>query len=323
MRAVMLRGGELVETTSCDDVRAARGEGHLVWVILEHDRPDVGELLVEHFGLHPLTVEDLWNNRELPKVEEFPGYLQLLAHGVREAAPGTTRLETTELDVIVGAGFVISHTSDDALTGRVLRQSKLHGTDFERGPAWIAHALLDALVETFLPIIDDYDVIIEKLEREVIEKAGTPAGKPVLTRIFRMKRDLLALRRVALYQREIFLRLSRGEFRHVPAETVPFFRDVYDHFSRVTSLAESYRELLSSVLESYLSVQSNRMNEVMKALTLISTVMLPLTFIAGVYGMNFDVMPELKWRFGYLWALGLMAAVTLGILVWFRHKRWL
>jgi magnesium transporter len=307
MRAVMLRGGELVETTSCDDVRAARGEGHLVWVILEHDRPDVGELLVEHFGLHPLTVEDLWNNRELPKVEEFPGYLQLLAHGVREAAPGTTRLETTELDVIVGAGFVISHTSDD----------------FERGPAWIAHALLDALVETFLPIIDDYDVIIEKLEREVIEKAGTPAGKPVLTRIFRMKRDLLALRRVALYQREIFLRLSRGEFRHVPAETVPFFRDVYDHFSRVTSLAESYRELLSSVLESYLSVQSNRMNEVMKALTLISTVMLPLTFIAGVYGMNFDVMPELKWRFGYLWALGLMAAVTLGILVWFRHKRWL
>lgn len=323
MRALTLRDGKLAFTTSCDAVREARATGHLVWVMLEHDRPDVGALLVDHFGLHPLTVEDLWNVRELPKIEEFPHYLQILAHGVRSKGVRHGPLETSELDVIVGEGFVLSHASDDGVTDRVRAACEKHPLDFERGPAWIAHALLDELVEDFLPVIDDYDVVIEAMEQEVIEKAGTPAGKPLIGRIFRMKRDLLALRRLTLYQREIFLRLSRGEFKHVPADVVPFFRDVYDHFSRITSLAETYRELLTSLLEAHLSVQSNRMNEVMKTLTLMSTVMLPLTFIAGVYGMNFEAMPELKWRFGYPYALGLMGVVGVGILAWFRHRRWL
>ena len=323
MRALTLQDGKLALTTSCDVVREARATGHLVWVMLEHDRPDVGALLVEHFGLHPLTVEDLWNVRELPKIEEFPHYLQILAHGVKPTSVRGAPLETSELDVIVGEGFVLSHTSDDRLIERVRAMCEKNPLDFERGPAWIAHALLDELVEDLLPVIDDYDVVIEEMEREVIEKAGTPAGKPLIGRIFRMKRDLLALRRLTLYQREIFLRLSRGEFKHVPADVVPFFRDVYDHFARITSLAETYRELLTSLLEAHLSVQSNRMNEVMKTLTLMSTVMLPLTFIAGVYGMNFEVMPELKWRLGYPYALGLMLVVFLGILGWFRHRRWL
>ena len=126
-----------------------------------------------------------------------------------------------------------------------------------------------------------------------------------------------------MHQRELLLRLARGEFDVFPPDMLPYMRDVHDHFVRVGDLADSYRDLVTSALDAYLSVQSNRMNEVMKTLTLISTVMLPLTFIAGVYGMNFDHMPELKWQLGYPFALGLMAVVAVSAVVWFRYRRWL
>jgi magnesium transporter len=144
-----------------------------------------------------------------------------------------------------------------------------------------------------------------------------------MSRIFAYKKSIQAMRRISSYQREILLRLSRGEFDEIPADAVPFFRDVCDHFVRVTSYTETFRELLTSALEAYLSMQSNRMNEVMKTLTLMSTIMLPLTFIAGVYGMNFSHMPELQWEYGYPFALGLMAVVTVVILFFFRRRRWL
>ena len=134
---------------------------------------------------------------------------------------------------------------------------------------------------------------------------------------------------MSIHQREILLRLSRGDFGEIPADAIPFYRDVYDHFLRINDIVESYRDLISSLLDAYLSVQSNRMNEVMKTLTLMSTVMLPLTFIAGVYGMNFSPdysplnMPELRWFFGYPFSLVLMAAVAGTILLWFRRKGWI
>jgi magnesium transporter len=154
-------------------------------------------------------------------------------------------------------------------------------------------------------------------------RAGTPKGAPVLKRILKFRRLLQDLRRMSIHQREILLRLARGEFDEIPRDVVPFFRDVYDHFVRITDVIESFRDSVTSALEAYLTVQANRMNEVMKTLTLISTVMLPLTFIAGVYGMNFRHMPELAWIGGYPFALGLMAVVAIGILLYFRHKGWL
>jgi magnesium transporter len=128
---------------------------------------------------------------------------------------------------------------------------------------------------------------------------------------------------MSIHQREILLRVARGEFDEIPAETLPFFRDVYDHFLRINDIAEGYRDLVSSALDAYLSVQSNRMNEIMKTLTLMSTVMLPLTFIAGVYGMNFKHMPELEWVWGYPAALGLMVSVVVAIGLWFHHRGWI
>jgi magnesium transporter len=201
-----------------------------------------------------------------------------------------------------------------AVRGEAARRSNV----FEKGPAYLVHALLDHMIDHYLPVMDAFDEAIDQVETEVV----THPTHSALRRIFALKHSLMRLRRVAAHQKEILLRLARGEFALVPAPLVPFFRDVYDHFTRVADLCDSYRELIGSALEAYLTNTSNRMNEIMKVLTAISTIMLPLTFIAGVYGMNFDRMPELKWRYGYAFALGLMAATTVTMLAYFKRKRW-
>ena len=324
MRGYVLEAnGTVRETTDLADIRAAQAAEKPLWLDLQEHSAEAHALLLDTFHLHPLTVEDLWGTRALPKVEGFDAYLFVLVHGVRrEGIPA--RIQVVELDVVIGKSFVITHhdqpsRSVDAVRHDLSCSAKL----LKRGPAWVLHSLLDHLVDHYTPVLDDFDEVIEKLEQDVIDKAGTPKGRKLMARIFELKRDLQALRRVSAHQREILMRLSRAEFPEIPAEATPFFRDVYDHFARVSDLAEGYRELVTSTMEAYLSVQGNRMNEVMKALTLISTVMLPLTFIAGVYGMNFDVMPELRWHYGYAGVLVLMLVTGVSIVLFFRHKRWL
>jgi magnesium transporter len=188
----------------------------------------------------------------------------------------------------------------------------------DKGAVWVAHSLLDHLTDHYFPVMDSFDDAVDALEIEVV----THPTREALQRIFALKRSLMRLRRVAVHQKEILMRLSRGEFALIPERALPFYRDVYDHFVRVSDLADTYRELVSGALDAYLSTQSNRMNEIMKVLTGFSTVMLPLTFIAGVYGMNFEHMPELKWEYGYAFAWALMLVVAAGLLVYFRRKRW-
>jgi magnesium transporter len=189
---------------------------------------------------------------------------------------------------------------------------------FEKGAAWIVHALLDHLIDHYEPLMDEFDEQADEVESEAV----TDPTRSALQRIFALKRSLMTLRRVAVHQREILLRLSRGEFALIPAPLLPFFRDVYDHFTRVADLCDGYRELVSGALDAYLMTTSNRMNEVMKVLTGIATVMLPLSFIASVYGMNFQFMPELRWRYGYFFAWGVMLTVAVGLIVYFRRRRW-
>ena len=171
-----------------------------------------------------------------------------------------------------------------------------------------------------------------RIVRMTLKRAGTRRGPPVLRKILRFKRMLLELRRMSIHQREILLRIARGEFDEIPKEAVPFFRDVYDHFLRINDQVDGYRDLVSGTLDAYLSVQSNRMNEIMKTLTVISTVMLPITFIAGVYGMNFDNMPELhlsirmggsEFYYGYFVVLLVMAGFCVSLYRAFKRSGWL
>jgi magnesium transporter len=320
--------GTVGETKSFDEIKEQYAAGAHIWVDLGAKSAVADEFLTETLKLHALTIHDIWEDRTLPKIEDFEEYLFILVHGVRAGAT-TAKFDLVEIDLVVGARFLLSHHKDacaiTAVHEELLRSSKM----LKRGPAWVLHAILDHLVDHYLPILDKYDEDIAKLEDDVMAHAGRPRGERVMSRMLSFKRTLQRLRRVSIYQREVLLRLSRGEFDEIPREASPFFRDVFDHFARVTDLTDSYRELVGGAVEAYLSVQSNRMNEVMKTLTLISTIMLPITFIAGVYGMNFEPavspynMPELRWFYGYPFALCLMAVTATGIVIGFRKKRWL
>lgn len=319
MEARILEGDKLRISQDPKEIHQALEDKKPIWIELQQKDHACDVLLAKQLNLHPLTIEDIWASRSQPKLEDYDNYLYIIVHGIE--AKGT-KIKLIELDLVIGPTWVITYDQQhlvDAVRDQLDHQPKLLG----KGPAWIAHAILDTAVDRFLPVIDDLDHQIEKLENEVLAKAGTKAGPPVLRKILGFKRMLLGLRRMSIHQREILLRLARGEFDEIPAEMTPFYRDVYDHFLRVTDLVESYRDLVTSALEAYLSVQSNRMNEIMKTLTLSATVMLPLTVIAGVYGMNFEHMPELKWYWGYPAALGLMAVVAISLLFWFRSRGWI
>ena len=320
MRAFILDGDKVRETDDLAEVKKAATDAKAMWIDLGEQTPEVMTLLTDVLHIHPLTLEDIWTDRPSPKIDEFPEYVYVCAHCVKRSKEG--EIQTCEVDLVISKTFVVTHDTQGLVTigvrEEILRTPRL----LQKGAAWVAHAVLDQLVDGYLPVIDAIDADVEALEDDVLAKAGTPEGGSVLQRILALKGSLQSLRRVSIHQRELLLRLARGEFAIFPPDLLPYLRDVHDHFVRVGDLADSYRDLVTSALDAYLSVQSNRMNEVMKTLTLISTVMLPITFIAGVYGMNFEHMPELRWEYGYPYALGLMAAVAIGAVLFFRHKKW-
>jgi magnesium transporter len=320
MKARILEHDQVRTTSSLADVRAALAAKAPIWIELEKPSDTCDQLLAD-LKLHPLTVEDIWANRSSPKLEDYDHYLYVIVHGVKSAKKGA--FDLVELDIVIGTDWIVSHDPDGTVTNDVAVELERSPKLFAKGPAVVAHMLLDHAVDRYLPVVDEMDHELAGLEDETLKRAGTRRGPPVLRRILRFKRMLLELRRMSIHQREILLRIARGEFDEIPKETVPFFRDVYDHFLRINDQIDGYRDLVSGTLDAYLSVQSNRMNEIMKTLTVISTIMLPITFIAGVYGMNFDNMPELHWRWGYAYAVCLMAGVAVITLAWFRHKGWI
>lgn len=324
MKAIILDGDCSKQSSDWAEVATAHAEGRRFWVEIDERTPEADRFLDEILKVHPLAVEDIWNDLGLPKVEDFTDYVQIVMHGVREEDVGGSDipLALTELDIIIGRNFIVTHAHDEEVCAvapvqaEVARNAKL----LKKGPAWIAHALLDRMVDEYLPVVDRFDDQIEELEQQILTGKGHQHEHRTMKRIMRIKRSLQMLRRTTIYQQEILHRLARAEFDEIPREAVPFYRDVYDHFTRVTELVDSYRELATGLLEVHFSVQSQQMNEIMKRLTLVSTIMLPLTFIAGVYGMNFERMPELKWAYGYPFAITLMVGISIGIIAYFRRK---
>jgi magnesium transporter len=328
MKALVLDGDVVTVVHDYPSLAEAHRQGKMFWVELD-ERTDEAEAFLERdLCIHPLAIEDVWNDLGLPKVEDYGEYVQIVVHAVREAdrALSEVPLALSELDLLIGHNFLVTHARDEKLCAVTPVQSEIqrNGRLLKKGPAWVAHAVMDRMVDEYLPLIDRFDEQIESIEEKILDDEARHAkgDRDLIPRILRIKRALQLLRRTTIYQREILLRLARAEFDEIPRDLVPFYRDVYDHFARVTELVDSYRELVTSLLEAHLSMQSNRLNEVMKRLTIMSTIMLPLSVIAGIYGMNFEHMPELKWVWGYPFALALMSIVALAILGWFRAKKW-
>ena len=319
---VYRQGTEKVETATLSQLpELLKDQSLLIWVDMFEPTVEDDKVLLDVFHFHPLTVEDCRENRHYPKVEGFPGYIYLIVHGVR-ADTSPDHFNTIELDAFLGGNYVITYHHDEFRSVNNVRQLITTTPVLcQRGAPFLLHQILDQIVDFYSPVLDDFDERIDQLE-EGIFRLSRPNNE-ILEEIMDLKRGVLRLRRISAKQREVLLRMSRGEFSLIDPQILPLYRDVHDHIVRVTDLAESYRDLISGSLEAYLSVVSNRMNEIMKVLTIFSAIMLPLTFIAGVYGMNFDFMPELHSRYGYYTVWAIMITVAVGMLLLFWKRGWI
>jgi magnesium transporter len=293
----------------------------VIWVDMPSPTVDDETVLLNVFHFHPLTVEDCRENRHYPKIEEFPDYIYVIVHGVR-ADTSSDRFNMIELDGFLGPNYVITYHHDEFRSINAVKQLiRTSPIACKRGAGYLLHQILDRIVDFYSPVLDDFDNRIDELEARIF--IGMSSNNEMLSEIMNIKRSVLRLRRISVKQLDILLRISRGEFDLIPQSLLPFYRDIYDHLVRVADLAESYRDLITGLLDAHLSVVSNRLNEVMKVLTIFSAIMLPLTFIVGVYGMNFDNMPELHSRYGYFVIMGVMVVVALGMLTFFWKRGWL
>jgi magnesium transporter len=292
----------------------------IVWVDLEAPTSDELRLLDDPFHFHPLAIEDCLTPEHQPKIEDFGPYIFLISRGINFNVP-SEHCETTKLAAFLGPNYLVTYhgTPLRSVTFVIDKVTKNPRPVTLRGVDYLLYEILDQLVEYYFPVLQQIEKEIDGIEDELFGDAGPQT----LDRILTAKRRVLEIKRALAPHREVFGRIARNEFEEITPSTTPFFRDLYDSTYRLTESADSYRDLLSGSLEAYLSVVSQRLNEVMKVLTIFSTIMLPLTFVVGIYGMNFDNMPELHTRFGYFIVWGVMITIAMGMLLFFHRKRWL
>lgn len=288
---------------------------------------DILQRLGKVFTLHPLVLEDAVNIPQRPKVEEYQDQLLIVAHMVTKLADGEGFL-SEQVSLIVSQNYLLTIQEEPEQDAFEPVRGRIHhdkGIIRQQGTDYLAYALIDAVIDGFFPVLEDYGERLEDLQDEVVAKPT----KHTLNKIHKVKRELLLLRRAIWPQRDAINSLIRDDCQLISPPVRIYLRDCYDHTVQVIDMVETYRELASNLMDIYLSSISNRMNEVMQTLTVISTIFIPLTFLAGIYGMNFDRsaspwnMPELGWYYGYPTILGLMMAIAAGLLIYFWRKGWL
>ncbi len=277
------------------------------------------EALGNCFNLHPLVLEDILNTDHRPKVEDYEDYLFLVLKMLFYDREGG--IHTEQVSLVLGPNYVLSfqEKTGDVFDGVRDRLRIAKGRIRKQGADYLAYALMDAIVDGYFSILEQIGDEIEEMEQELV----TDPSPQTLNRIHNFKREMILLRKAVWPLRELISALQRGESRLIAETTAIYLRDVYDHTIQVVDTVETFRDLIAGMLDLYLSSISNRMNEVMKVLTIIATIFIPLTFFAGIYGMNFEYMPELKWRWGYFGLWGVMLAISAGMLIFFRRKRWI
>ncbi len=294
----------------------------VTWINVEGvHQIEVIEKLGHCFGFHPLVLEDILNTDQRPKMEVYGDYIYIVLKMLYEG-DGNRPVEAEQVSLILGSNFVISF--QEGKEGDVfnpvrerLRTGKGHIR--KMGPDYLAYSLIDMIVDNYFLILESVGEKVELLEEELMAHPTTTT----LQEIQRLKNEMIFLRRAVWPLREVVSGLGRKESPLVKETTEIYLRDVYDHTVQVMDTIEIYREMLSGMLDIYLSSVSNRLNSVMKVLTIIATIFMPLTFIAGIYGMNFKYLPELEWRWGYLAVWLVFVAVGVSMLIYFRKRKWL
>ncbi|MGZ5076690.1 MAG: magnesium/cobalt transporter CorA [Methylobacter sp.] len=298
-----------------------RSTDTVTWVIIDGLKDvsiidDIGK----HFDIHALVLEDILNTHQRPKFEEFDDYLYIVIKAL-SLADKDFNVEYEQISLLLLDKFVFTFKEKpDALFEPLLNRlsnDKSHirtlGTDY------LTYVIMDTIVDEYFALQDSFDELIETVEDDLL----TNPSAQTLNTIQKIKRELIFLRRSVSPMREMLASIQRSESQLLNEKTKRYFGDVYDHVIRVSEAMESYRDLIAGMLDIYLSSVSNKMNETMKVLTVFASIFIPLTFIAGVYGMNFEYMPELKWRWGYPALWGVFIGVTVFLLRFFKKKKWI
>ncbi|HEY4311194.1 MAG TPA: magnesium/cobalt transporter CorA [Pirellulales bacterium] len=310
--------------TDCQQVGELINKAPVTWINVEglgdaNTIRSIGEL----FHLHALALEDVVNTHQRPKAEQYQGFLFIVAR----MAELKERLETEQVSMFLGANFVVTFLEDPGDAFDSVRQHlrNAQGRVRSSNAGYLAYCLLDAIVDGYFPVVETYGERLDEIEDEVVRAPS----RATIAWAHQVKRELRSLRRAVWPLREAINALARDPHELIDAETRVYLRDCYDHTVQIIDIVETYRELDADLTDLYLSSLSNRLNEVMKVLTIIATIFMPLSFIASVYGMNFNTqtspynMPELNWRYGYLFALSLMVVTAIGMYFYFRWKQWI
>lgn len=297
-----------------------KDEGVHIWIDLENATSEESKEVLEHiFQFHPLAIDDCIAVSQLPKVEEYDGYLFIVIHAV-DFDRKDEHFHTTELNLFLGKNYLVTWHRDPikSIQATLDRCSKTMQT--ARGSDRVAHSILDALVDNYLPVLHEFGEDVNELESHVLE--GSIEQK-AMNRVVLLRKEVHYLSQIIRPQRDVLNRFARGEFKIVRAQLVPYYRDICDHLTRYSEMADMYRDSLNSTMQLYLSMSSNRTSEVVKVLTLFTVVTTPISIISSWYGMNFHDMPELNSTHGYLLVALSTVLLTVGCVVYFKRRGWM
>ena len=309
------------EVRNVEEAVSFRKKASVTWLNIDGvHQPEIIEQVGKSFGVHPLVLEDIANTGQRPKMEDFDDYIFVVLRMLRFDEE-ENKTKTEQISMVFGADFVVSFQEREGDVFDIIRERLRNnkGRIRKLGADYLAYSLIDAIVDNYFMVLEKLGEAIEEIE----DKLVTNPRSETLQIIHYLKRETVFLRKSVWPLREVVSRLERSESPLISKSTFVYLRDVYDHTIQVMDSVDTFRDMLSGMLDIYLSSVSNRMNEVMKVLTVIATIFIPLTFIAGIYGMNFKVMPELEQPWGYPAVLILMLTIAVVMLIYFRRKKWL
>lgn len=311
-----------IEDAPLSDLGKLAANQQVTWIQVQGLNVKAVEEIGRQFAIHPLVLEDILHTSQRPKLADYGEYLCVILKSLTVTEEATD-YQAEQVSLLLGPNYVISFIEsppdDNNVLANVHERVKSRGRICQLGADYLFYALLDSIVDQYFLVLEHLGEKIEILEDKI---AGQPRPEQ-LQDLHALKHDMLYLRKSVWPVRELVSALERGETTHIKESTIVYLRDIYDHVIQVIETVEIYRDMLSGMLDIYLSSISNRMSEVMKMLTIISTIFIPLTFIAGVYGMNFTHMPELEWEYGYPLILSIMLLISLLMVRYFRKKQWL
>ena len=326
IRALFYTPGKPLRTDiSPDEIqRLIRDRRGLLWLDFIGEPPEIAEPILSEFGFHPLAIDDALQETHAPKIDDWGEYLYIVLnymHLVKATDPWDTEID--ELDIFLGRNYVITHHDNPVVsideTWNMCQRDPRYAKD---GPDHLLYKIIDATVMNYMPIIEKIDEEIDWIEDQVFDRPSSQT----LARLFTLKRVLLAMRRILLPQREVLNKMARDDYQVIDQKDRIFYRDIYDHLVRLHDVNESLRDLVGGAMDTYLSVINNRMNEVMKTLTIITTLFMPFTFVTGFFGMNFFAAnrPYASWTLPTVFygTLGLMLFTPVFMFFWMRRRTW-